>query len=519
MNSPNPERDRAIASLPPGLRIAGMSTRLGAWLIDSLILGGFHVGFWMLAVAVGALSVNPVAEQQLQSAPLTLPAVPPYQANLPLLGLMLAVFAALNVAYAAAFWAYFRGMPGQRMLSLQVGSAATGRNLSPGRALLRGIVVLGLPVGAAAGVIYGVFAFEASVPWPDVLDPVPGGPADVWLSRWSAFLLLGLFLVFVWPVILLIATGLSRTRQGLHDRAAGSLVVGVARTPTWTAGYRTVYGAGGGPAGGPASGSVPGAPPQEVPTGAPASPPVADGTLHPTVVEGQTNDAEAGPRPGPATPPESPPGTESSSRTPHGAGGGTRWPGGWTNPFGNGTGGPSAQDGPVWLRTADSEGAPAVRSTRTPRRLMAYFFDCVLVYMLFSFTSSLLTAALVPAAATNPDDRTLILLGLVGGVEQLAYFVSGWVVWQGTLGQRLMHVRTVQATTEKAIGWMDGLVRWAILQGPFALMTIVPSGLRVVVLMAATTWSLYLLYTTITDSDLRGLHDRFLNSRVVDDIW
>lgn len=150
---------------------------------------------------------------------------------------------------------------------------------------------------------------------------------------------------------------------------------------------------------------------------------------------------------------------------------------------------------------------------------MAYFFDCVFVYILFSFTSSLLTAALVPSAATNPDDRTLILLGLVGGLEQLAYFVSGWVVWQGTLGQRLMHVRTVQATTGKAIGWMDGLVRWAILQGPFALMTIVPSGLRIVVLMAATTWSLYLLYTTVTDSDLRGLHDQFLNSRVVDDIW
>ncbi|MGA3029118.1 MAG: RDD family protein [Candidatus Limnocylindrales bacterium] len=508
-----------------------MGTRLGAWVIDSLILGGFHVGFWMLAVGVGALSVNPVAEQQMQASPLTLPAIPPYQANLPMLGAMLGVFAALNVAYAAVFWAYFRGMPGQRMLSLQVGSAATGRNLSLGRAFIRAIVVLGIPVGAAAGVLYGVFAFEASVPWSDVLNPVPGGPADVWLTRWSTFLLLGLFLVFVWPVILLVATGLSRTRQGLHDRAAGSLVVGRTRGQSWAAGYPSSYRPGSGePVGGPAPGfgqppgywppPVPGVQPQDMPTGTPASTEVADGLSNPTSVEHDTNDTETETPAEPPRPPELPPATQSGPQAPNAAGHDARRPGWWTNPFGNAKGGPSSpQDGPVWLRTEDSEGAPTIRSAKIGRRLLAYFFDCVLVYMLFSLTSSAITVALLPSAVTNADDKTLILLGLVGGLEQLAYFVSGWVVWQGTLGQRLMHIQTTQAMGGKAIGWMDGLVRWAVLQGPFALMTIVPSGLRIIVLMAATSWSLYLLYTTVTDPDLRGLHDRFLNSRVVDDIW
>jgi hypothetical protein len=36
--------------------------------------------------------------------------------------------------------------------------------------------------------------------------------------------------------------------------------------------------------------------------------------------------------------------------------------------------------------------------------------------------------------------------------------------------------------------------------------------------MAAVVWSMYLLRTTTTDPDLRGLHDRFLNSRVALDL-
>jgi hypothetical protein len=77
-----------------------------------------------------------------------------------------------------------------------------------------------------------------------------------------------------------------------------------------------------------------------------------------------------------------------------------------------------------------------------------------------------------------------------------------------------MHMRLDDATTGKALSWMDALVRWAVLQGPFALVMIVPEIARTPVLMAASGWAAYLLYTTITDPDVRGLHDRFLNSRV-----
>jgi hypothetical protein len=148
------------------------------------------------------------------------------------------------------------------------------------------------------------------------------------------------------------------------------------------------------------------------------------------------------------------------------------------------------------------------------RRAAGYLFDCVIVYMFFSLVATLITAAFLPSTATAIDERTYILIGLVGGFMQLAYFTSSWAVWRGTLGQKLMHMSVTEATTGKALGWMDAVVRWAIIQGPFALVTIVPEAARVIVLFAATSWAMYLLYTTTTNPDLRGLHDRFLNSQV-----
>jgi uncharacterized RDD family membrane protein YckC len=144
----------------------------------------------------------------------------------------------------------------------------------------------------------------------------------------------------------------------------------------------------------------------------------------------------------------------------------------------------------------------------------AYLFDCVIVYMVFVLIQTIIAVALLPADTTTLDERTYILLGLVGGFWQLAYFTSGWAVWRGTLGQKLMHMEVTEATTGKALGWLDSVVRWAVLQGPFALVTIVPEAARLLVLMAATTWIMYLLYTTSKDPDVRGLHDRFLNSKV-----
>ena len=464
---------RAGIQLPPGLGLAGMGVRVGAWLIDSLILGAIHVGFWISILVAGVITIDPEAQRQMKASPLTMPTVAPYRANLTALAALMAVFVLLNVLYAAFFWWKLRGMPGQRLLALQVGAAATGRNLSLGRALIRSVVAVGIPMAAVAGLLFAVFALETSVPWPDLLDPKSGGPAEAWLSKWSLPVDLALLGALGWPGLLLASTAASPKRQGLHDRLAGSLVVGKARAiPPSPFGYYSGYGPAYGPPGAVPPGVVPPSawPPGVVPPGA------APGDLQ-------------APAPGPADFQGAPPDAPSS-------------PGGIS----------------PWLAPPDqSEARPALRIATVNRRLAAYMFDCVLVYGVYLMTASIVVAALMPSSATTLDERTFILLGLAGGLEQLLYFVSGWTLRRGTLGQRLFHLRVADVVSGKALGPIDALVRWAVLQGPFALASIVPGGVRDLTILVASGWMLYLYYTTITDPDQRGLHDRFPGTRVSQD--
>jgi uncharacterized RDD family membrane protein YckC len=193
-----------------------------------------------------------------------------------------------------------------------------------------------------------------------------------------------------------------------------------------------------------------------------------------------------------------------------------QWPGGWsppdlTPPPGSG----NLENRPAWtISDGDPDSPPRLHAASIGRRVAGYLFDCVVVYMGFELVGRLLIVAFLPTDVTTIDERTFILIGLVAGFLQLAYFTASWAVWQGTLGQRIMHMRIGDAKTGKALGWMDAVTRWAVLQGPFALATIVPEAARIPVMLAASSWALYLLYSTINDPDSRGLHDRFLNSRV-----
>jgi len=508
-----------------------MGVRIGAWLIDSLVLGLLHAGFWVAVVAMGALRIDAEAQRQLEASPLTLPTVAPYQANLPLLAAMMTAFVALNVAYATLFWSRFRGMPGQKLLSVQVGSAATGRNLGLGRAFVRALIAVGIPMGAIAGVLYGALAFESTVPWPDVTNPKSGGPADAWLANWSGPLDLAILGALLWPALLLVWTIASPSRQGLHDRLADSLVVGkgIARVPAFYGYYK-----GPGQVFGPPGAWPPGAvPPRAVPPRAWPPGAVPPEWWPPRAVPPDSVTPGSG-QPGPPAADERLPGSTdlrpaqspmpSGSRgpevqTPPGEG---RPPGpeGWPNPGWIGPGQSPDPDGKsAWLPPEGRTGVrPRLRGGTMNRRIAAYAFDCVFLYALYVVSASVAVAAFLPSSPASLDDRTLILLGLMGGLEQLVYFVLGWVWRRGTVGQRLFHLRVTDAATGKALGWMDSVVRWAVLQGPFALASIVPGPLQELVIIVAAGWLAYLFFTTLVDSDQRGLHDRFLNSRVRQDV-
>jgi uncharacterized RDD family membrane protein YckC len=455
-------------NLPPGLRVAPMGRRLNAWLLDSIVFGLFQVGFWVVAVAVGAVAVNPQAEAQMAASPTTLPTVTPYRTNLPLLAALLAVFVVLNVVYATVAWARFRGLPGQRLLSLQVGSVTTGRNLSLGRALIRAVVAVGVPVGALAGLYYILFDMIASVPWADVLDQRPGGPIDAWANVFGVIVLVAVG----WPLLLLVWTGSSQTRQGLHDRLAGSLVVADAKM-AWTHGIAPLSAYGPGYPGHPGTmGLGPGY------LGYPGVP--AAGLGDPASGDPASGDPASG---DPPLPPAQP----------------APWP-------------RFTEARPTTESVSDAD-KPAVHPVTIGRRLAAYLIDAAACFGMWAVAVGV-ARAFQPTGAMTVDERTYIFIGLAGGLMQLAYFTASVVVWQGSPGQRMLQMRVDDFTTAKGLGWMDSLARWAVVQGPFALCTIVPEGARSIVQAAAFVWAGYLLYATVNSPDGRGPHDRLLNTRV-----
>jgi hypothetical protein len=180
---------------------------------------------------------------------------------------------------------------------------------------------------------------------------------------------------------------------------------------------------------------------------------------------------------------------------------------------------------PLWPRSGDGTDASSLlRGATVARRTNAYLMDSVVVYMFFGLIQSILLATVLksvdPADSSQVifDERTAILVGLVGGILQVIYFVPTWALLRGTLGQRLMHIEVTDANTGKALGWMDAFLRWAVMQGPFALVTIVPEVARAPAIFVATAWAFYLYYSTQTNRNWQGLHDRFVNSRVAQEV-
>jgi uncharacterized RDD family membrane protein YckC len=105
----------------------------------------------------------------------------------------------LSAGYYIYTWTAMRGTIGQKALGMQVGNAADGASLTMEQAVKRWLA------------LGGVFALA------QFLNPLPGLGILIGLAS------------LVWVIALLYTTASSPTKQGLHDRYAGSVVVKAAR--------------------------------------------------------------------------------------------------------------------------------------------------------------------------------------------------------------------------------------------------------------------------------------------------
>ncbi len=150
-----------------GLRYAGVLHRLLAYWLDAILVG---LGVGIFAGIAGAAAGGGRAEALIT----------------------VVITIGVEFLYFVGMWtSQGRATIGMRLMKLQIGSAADGRTLSLGQATVRW-VALGLPFQA-------LYALPETAP----LGALAG----------------------LWTLLLLVSTAISPTRQGVHDRLAGSAIV------------------------------------------------------------------------------------------------------------------------------------------------------------------------------------------------------------------------------------------------------------------------------------------------------
>jgi hypothetical protein len=463
--------------LPVGLRVAGVGARLGAWFLDLLVFGLLSLIPLVLAVATGAVGLNPEAARQLGVNPSVEPTVPLLTLNAALLIAWCVAWVVMAIVYTAACWARFRGLPGQRLLSLQVADAATGKNLSLPRATWRAVLVSGMPAAATAVLLVAVSELLATVVPADV-----GGAGETsyinstYNNAGGDLVSLCSMASWAWPVLLLVSTVASRDRRGLHDRLVRSVVVGRAKTygawgnvygpaPYGQPGYP--YGPGPGYAPWPVYpyGPQPGAPDQPQANLASGGELPASGELPPAVSGGEPEEGKAVGR----------------------------------------------NDNPQVFGAKLPAG---LRVARFNRRVVAYVVDNVIALVLFGGVAMALEGS--SDASGTPPERLAMIAGLIGGIVQAVYFVATWSIWRGSIGQKALGLQVGDESTGHRLSPADSLVRWALLQGPLALYLAVPYLLRPAFGIVTIGWAWLLSFSARRDPDRRGYHDRIAHSLVVE---
>jgi len=182
---------------PAGLYYADVPNRIIAYIIDAIIVG--IVGL-IISIVVFAIFGSPTSVTTVPDASSLLGIRIETQTNI-IPTLVYAVFGiALSGGYFIYTWTAMRGTIGMRALGMQVGNAADGATMTMDQAIRRWLA------------LGGIFSLAQT------LNPLP-----------LVGLLIGLA-ALAWVIFLLVTTAQSPTKQGWHDKFAGTIVAKAARS-------------------------------------------------------------------------------------------------------------------------------------------------------------------------------------------------------------------------------------------------------------------------------------------------
>jgi uncharacterized RDD family membrane protein YckC len=174
-----------------GFVYADVPNRAIAYIIDAIILFVINVVLGLvLGTFLPTTTVNPNPTDITNIVTVNFGAV-----------LVMAIInTAINGLYFVYTWTSMRASLGQRMLGMQVGNQGDGATLTMQQAIKRWIF-LGAPLGLASA-----------------LSPIPAIGLLIGLAGLAYF------------IFLLVSTAQSPTKQGFHDKQAGTVVVKAARS-------------------------------------------------------------------------------------------------------------------------------------------------------------------------------------------------------------------------------------------------------------------------------------------------
>jgi uncharacterized RDD family membrane protein YckC len=218
-----------------------MPRRVGAWLLDGLLIGLLSLVPLILALVSGAVAFNQEALDQIQAStsdqPFATVTAPIVNVSMGPLVVVLAIYVLIHAAYFAGSWIMAGATPAQRGLGLRIVDNASGNRLSIDQALLRWLLLDGISTIVGSVVVVIFLNAAATTPLNQLFGIDAAGRSSMTsgsfggVTVWSNLISWGSSL---WTIALLISAGTNSLHRGLHDRLVGSIVLGTAPMyPSW----------------------------------------------------------------------------------------------------------------------------------------------------------------------------------------------------------------------------------------------------------------------------------------------
>lgn len=165
---------------------------------------------------------------------------------------------------------------------------------------------------------------------------------------------------------------------------------------------------------------------------------------------------------------------------------------------------------------AEVPGAPGLRFADTATRLVAYFFDSLVIAIIATVAGLILGLnQTVVTRGTAYTSLTGAAFAIVFTLTALVYFVLFWTGGRrATPAQRLFNLQVGNAFDGAPLTLTQAVKRWLALGDVLLLVGIAPALVGVSAL-ASLAWVIVLFISTVRNPTKQGMHDRFANSAIV----